>query len=79
MVRGVLVPQSLNPRGGQRASLAFDFSFQRFSVSAFCFMPVEQRALGLLLAGGDFEQAPSEMGSESRPALIHMLSGQPVD
>jgi hypothetical protein len=33
------------------------FSFQPFSVSAFCFVPVEQRALGLLLARGEFHQA----------------------
>ena len=47
--------------------------------------PVEQRALGLLLAGGDFEQSPSEMGSNRRPALVHLcltdknlLSGAPA-
>ena len=34
--------------------------------------PVEQRALGLLLAGGDFDQAPNEMGSHRRPALSHL-------
>jgi hypothetical protein len=34
--------------------------------------PVEQRALGLLLVGGDFDQAPYEMGSNRRPALLHL-------
>jgi hypothetical protein len=38
-----------------------DFSFQPFSVSAFYF-GVEQRALGLLLAGGEFDQALDKMG-----------------
>ena len=38
--------------------------------------PVEQRALGLLLAGGDFDQAPDGMGSHRRPALSHLWSGQ---
>src|ERR1035441_9029267 len=28
--------------------------------------PVEQRALGVLLAGGDFDQVPSEMASNRR-------------
>ena len=31
--------------------------------------PVEQPALSLLLAGGEFNQAPNEMGSNSRSAL----------
>jgi hypothetical protein len=34
--------------------------------------PVEQRALGLLLAGGDFDRAPNEMGSNRRPTLSHL-------
>jgi hypothetical protein len=34
--------------------------------------PVEQCALGLLLAGGDFDQAPNETGSSRRSALFHM-------
>jgi hypothetical protein len=34
--------------------------------------PVEQRALGLLLAGCDFNQTPNEMGSSSRSALFHL-------
>jgi len=58
--------------GGQRASLAFDFSFQRFSVSAFCFMPVEQRALSLLLAGGEVNSAAIELGANRRPAPLHL-------
>ena len=33
--------------------------------------PVEQGALGLLLAGRDFNQAPNEMGSDRRSALFH--------
>jgi hypothetical protein len=33
--------------------------------------PVEQRALGLLLAGCDFNQAPDGTGSNGRPALFH--------
>jgi hypothetical protein len=48
-----------------------DFGFQLFSVSAFCFVPVEQRALGLLLAGGDFDEAPNGMGkAEGRRFLL---------
>jgi hypothetical protein len=33
--------------------------------------PVEQRALGLLLAGCDFDQVPDEMGYR-RPALFYL-------
>ena len=33
--------------------------------------PVEQRALGRLLAECDFNQAPKGMGSNRRPALFH--------
>jgi hypothetical protein len=33
--------------------------------------PVEQRALGLLLAGRGLVQAPEEMGSNRRSALFH--------
>jgi hypothetical protein len=39
---------------------------------AFHPQPVEQRALSLLLAGRDFDQAPNEMGSNRRPALFHL-------
>jgi hypothetical protein len=61
------------------------FRFQPFSVSAFCFVlvaglfdpvfhpqPVEQRALGLLLAGRDFNQVPNEIGSSSKSALFQL-------
>jgi hypothetical protein len=34
--------------------------------------PVEQRALGLLLAGCDLGQAPNEIGSNRRSALFHL-------
>ena len=34
--------------------------------------PVEQRTLGLLLAGGDFDQAPNEMRSNRRLAPSHL-------
>jgi hypothetical protein len=34
--------------------------------------PVEQRALGLLLAGCDFDQAANEIGSNRRPELLHL-------
>jgi hypothetical protein len=34
-----------------------DFSFQPFTVSAFRFVPVEQRALGLLVAETDSNHA----------------------
>jgi len=57
------------------------FSFQGFSLSAFCLVlvaglfdavfhpqPVEQRALGLLLAGGGFDQVPNETGCDRPPA-----------
>jgi hypothetical protein len=40
----------------------------------FASWPIEQRALGLVLAGGDFDQAPDEMGS----ARFHLWSGQPM-
>ena len=39
--------------------------------------PVEQRALGLLLAGCDFDEAPNESGSNGKSALFHLSSGQP--
>ena len=34
--------------------------------------PVEQRALGLLLAGRDFNQVPNEIGSSSKSALFQL-------
>jgi hypothetical protein len=40
--------------------------------------PVEQRALGLLLAGCDFDQALNEMGLKRRPALFQLWSDQPT-
>jgi len=39
---------------------------------------VEQLALGLLLAGRDFDQAPNEMRSNRRSALSHLWSDQPL-
>ncbi len=59
--------QPSNPSGGHRLFLPGDFSFQPFSVSAFQLFaswPVEQRVLGLLLSGGDFDQAVNEMGAK---------------
>jgi hypothetical protein len=49
-------------------------AFQRFSflLRVFHPQPVEQRALGLLLAGIGFGQAPSEMASNRRSALFHL-------
>jgi hypothetical protein len=47
-----------------------DFSFQPFTVSAFRFVPVERSALGLLPAGGEFDQALDKMGQPMvRPAV----------
>jgi hypothetical protein len=46
-----------------------------FSLSAFQLFaswPVEQRALGLLLAGIGFGQAPNEMASNRRSVLFHL-------
>jgi hypothetical protein len=40
--------------------------------------PVEQRALGLLLAGCDSDQAPKEMGANGRSAAFHPWSRQPM-
>jgi hypothetical protein len=34
--------------------------------------PAEQRALGLLLAGRDFDQAPEEIGANGRPVPFHL-------
>ena len=34
--------------------------------------PVEQRALGLLLAGDDFDQGPNKMGSDRRSAPFQL-------
>jgi hypothetical protein len=42
-----------------------DFSFQLSVFQLFASWPVEQRALGLLLAGGGFDRPPNEMGSAS--------------
>jgi hypothetical protein len=38
------------------------FSFQLSMFQLFASWPVEQRALGLLLAGCDFDQAQNQMG-----------------
>jgi hypothetical protein len=43
--------------------------FQRFA--SFHPQHVEQRALGLLLAGGDFDQVPNEMASSRRSTRFH--------
>jgi hypothetical protein len=43
-----------------------DFCFQLSVFQLFASWPVEQRALGLLLAGRDFDQAPNEMRSAIR-------------
>ena len=77
---GVLVAQCVEAGGGEGLLLAL--RFQSFSVSAFRFalvaglfdplfhsQPVEQRALGLLLAGRDFNQAPNEIESGHTPSL----------
>src|ERR1039457_5251361 len=55
---------------------AFRPPVSAFSLSAFQLFtswPVEQRALGLLLAGCDFNQAPKEIGSNSRSALSQLI------
>jgi hypothetical protein len=54
------------------------FQVSAFSLSAFCFVQVEQRALGLLRARCNIDQAPNEMGSSRRSALFHLLSDQPM-
>jgi hypothetical protein len=56
----------------QRLSLYPDFRFQRFSVSVFPFVPAEQRALGLVLTGGEFDQAPDKVGPTLRPLLFQL-------
>jgi hypothetical protein len=65
-----LPPLFLNASG-----VRFTPPVSAFSVSAFQLFaswPVEQRALGLLLAGGKFVQAPEEMGPKSRPGRSHL-------
>jgi hypothetical protein len=67
----------------------FSFLLSRFQLLSllsalrfqlFASWPVEQRALGLLLAGRDFDQAPNELGSNGRHAfsLIEPACGCPV-
>jgi hypothetical protein len=57
---------SSTPSAGARAHAWFQFSaFQRFA--SFHLQPVEQRALGLLLAGSEFDQAPDTVGSAMKP------------
>jgi hypothetical protein len=53
---GAFVPQTLQPCGGQRLLLALRFELSTFQRSSFfASWPVEQRALGLLLARGEFD------------------------
>lgn len=58
---GVFVAQCLKASGGHWAFAALQF--QHLSVSAFGFVPVEQLALGLLLARCGFNWAPNGMGT----------------
>jgi hypothetical protein len=51
------------PAAVNRHFLHSDFSSQPLSISALCSLRVEQRALGLLLSGGDSDQAVNEMGA----------------
>jgi hypothetical protein len=63
---------------GVRAQAWFQFSaFQRFA--SFHLQPVEQRALGLLLAGSEFDQAPDTVGSAMKPQVgaYSLVSGPP--
>jgi hypothetical protein len=46
--------------------------FRLSAFQLFASWPVEQRALDLLLAGDDFDQAPNEIGSSRRSALFHL-------
>ena len=81
---GVFLVQSLNSRGGQRQFLAlliflflapfflnspgFSLPLSGFSFHLFASWPVGQRALGLLLAGGDFDRAaPCSLKSNYSP------------
>jgi hypothetical protein len=70
-----LAPCFLNAPGFRFPLSARRFQVSGFSLSAFQLFaswPVEQRALGLLLAGGEFDQAPNEMGSNGRPGLFQL-------
>jgi hypothetical protein len=56
-----------------RSGLGFAFCIHPSSFPlAFHPQPVEQRALGLLLAGCDFGEVPNGMCSSHRPALSHL-------
>ena len=53
------------------------FSFQPFSISAFCFLPVQQRALGLLLAGAVNQCEVVTYMPNQRPLSSTHLNGPP--
>jgi hypothetical protein len=55
----------------QHLSLLSALRFQLSAFQLFASWPVEQYALGPLLAGCDFDQAPNEIGSNLRSALFH--------
>jgi hypothetical protein len=68
----VRVYSSRNP--WTSAAAAFDFCIlpsSFFLPRVFHPKTIEQRALGLLLAGCDFDLAANEMGSKRRSALFH--------
>jgi hypothetical protein len=51
-------------------------AFSILAFQLFASWPVEQRALALLLAGGDFDDGPDETGLNNRSALSHLGTGQ---
>jgi hypothetical protein len=62
--RGDALPdQGSNPGGGHRLLLARRVQLSAFKRFSFLLRGVEKRALGLLLSGGDFDQAVDEMGA----------------
>src|ERR1017187_7286957 len=77
-------PSSCSPRPSFLTPLVFalrfplsGFSFQPFSLSAFCFIfhpqPVEQRALGLRLPGSDCSRA-EQNGVEQQVSAFSLLT-----
>jgi hypothetical protein len=71
----LVLPSSCSSRPDFPFQLLSLLSALRFQLSAFQRFPswpVEQRALGLLLAGGDFGVVPNGTGSSHKPALSHL-------